>query len=129
VSTTLTNTPILVRTSFQSNKQVQLTCNITTTVKLVPFLKNERTYSMELQGAEHLLTPSRGRLNFEKMSLQTSTGRLSRLEVPKRGVKRPLVGLKALWHLNILNAIRKLLPLHLPFILQHTYGPTMVVPI
>jgi hypothetical protein len=49
---------------------------------------------MELQGAEHPLTPSRGRLNFKKMSLQTSTWRLSRLEVPKRGVVRPLVGLK-----------------------------------
>jgi hypothetical protein len=50
---------------------------------------------MELQGAEHPLTPSRGRVNFEKMSLQTSTWRLSRLEVPKQGVKRPLVGFKS----------------------------------
>jgi hypothetical protein len=95
----------------------------------MPFLKNECTCNMDQQGTEHLLTPSRGRLNFKKMSLQTSTWRLSRLEVPKQGVKRPLVGLKALWHLNILNTIRKLLPLHLSFILQHTYGPTMVVPI
>jgi hypothetical protein len=60
----------------------------------MPFLKNERTYSMELQGAEHLLIPSRGRLNFKKMNLQTSTWKLSKLEVPKRGVKRPLVGFK-----------------------------------
>jgi hypothetical protein len=27
---------------------------------------------MEQQGAEHLLTPSRGRLNFKKMSLQNT---------------------------------------------------------
>jgi hypothetical protein len=47
---------------------------------------------MELQGAEHPLTPSRRRLNFKKMSLQTSMWMLSRLEVPKRGVERPLVG-------------------------------------
>jgi hypothetical protein len=37
---------------------------------------------MELQGAEHPLTPSRGRLNFKKMSLQTSTWRLSSLMAP-----------------------------------------------
>jgi hypothetical protein len=92
-------------------------------VKSVPFLKNEGTYNIEQQGAEHLLTPSCGRLNFKKMSLQTSTWRLSRLEVPKRGVKRPLVGFKALWHLNILNAIRKLLLLQLPLSSNINMGP------
>jgi hypothetical protein len=66
---------------------------------------------MEQQGVEHPLTPSHGRLNFKKMSLQTSTWRLSRLEVPKRGVKRPLIGFKSPMAPNILNAIRKLLPL------------------
>jgi hypothetical protein len=40
----------------------------------------------------------------------------------------PSLVLKALWHLNNLNAIRKLLPLYLPFILQHKYGPTTVAP-
>jgi hypothetical protein len=38
---------------------------------------------MEQEGAKHPLTPSHGRLNFKKMSLQTSTWRLSSLMAPK----------------------------------------------
>jgi hypothetical protein len=78
---------LFMNTAF-TNKTSILTCNITNTVKSMPFLKNERTYSMELQGAQHPLTPSCERLNFEKVSLQTSMWRLSRLKVLKRGVKR-----------------------------------------
>jgi hypothetical protein len=36
------------------------------------------------------------------------------LRSPNEVSRDTIVGFKALWHLNILNAIRKLLPLHLP---------------
>jgi hypothetical protein len=57
------------------------------------------------------------------MSLQTSTWRLSRLEVPKRGVKRPLVGFRSPMALNTLNAICKLLPLQISLSSNITMGP------